>query len=56
MIQVDRYYPSSQICNHCGNKNKEVKDLNIREWECTNCKNRNDRDINASKNLLKLAV
>ena len=32
--------------------NKELKDLSIREWECTNCHFMHDRDINASLNIL----
>ena len=51
IIQVNKQYASSQICNHCGSRNKEVKDLSIREWECRNCCNKNDRDINASLNI-----
>ena len=50
--QVEEYYPSSQICSHCNYKNKKLKDLNIRKWECPQCKNENDRDINASINIL----
>ena len=34
LIQIDRYYPSSQICSVCNYQNKEVKDLGIRKWEC----------------------
>ena len=29
LIEIDKYYASSQICNVCGQKNKEVKDLRI---------------------------
>ena len=50
--QVDSYYASSQICSMCGYKNKQVKDLSIRKWECPNCTNINDRDINASTNIM----
>ena len=54
--KVDKYYASSQICSHCGHKNSEVKDLSIREWICEECENRNDRDINASMNLLEMGL
>ncbi len=50
--QIDTYYPSSQICSHCNTKNKELKDLNKRNWTCSNCKNENDRDINAAINIM----
>ena len=50
--QVDTYYPSSKICNHCGNKTNITNDLNIRKWECNNCHYENNRDINASINIM----
>ena len=50
--QINTYYPSSQICSHCNIKNKETKDLSKRKWTCSNCKNENDRDINAAINIM----
>ncbi len=50
--QVDTYYPSSKMCSHCGSKTEVTNNLSIRNWECTNCGNKNDRDINASINIM----
>ena len=49
---IDKYFPSSQLCYACKYQNKEVKDISIREWICPNCNNLNQRDYNASKNIL----
>ena len=50
--KINTYYPSSQICSYCGYKNSKLKDLSIREYNCPNCGSLNDRDINASLNIL----
>ena len=52
LYQINTYYPSSQICCHCGIQNKKLKDLTIRVWECPNCHNVNERDLNASINIM----
>lgn len=50
--KVNRYFPSSQLCNICGYKNTDTKDLNVRYWACPNCGTIHDRDKNASINIL----
>lgn len=52
LVKVDRFYPSSQICNHCGFKNVDTKNLSVRKWDCPQCNTHHDRDINAAKNIL----
>ena len=53
LVKVDKYYASSQLCNHCGYKNPLLKDLRIRSWACPVCGVHHDRDINAAINILQ---
>jgi putative transposase len=55
----DTYFPSTKICAVCDVKTKQVNGihtLNKRVWECEHCGSINDRDINASINLVNKAV
>ena len=52
LIQIDRYYPSSQICSVCNYQNRKAKDLSIRKWECPVCHTEHNRDYNAAVNIM----
>ncbi|WP_293150092.1 MULTISPECIES: RNA-guided endonuclease TnpB family protein [unclassified Microcoleus] len=49
-IEVDRFFPSSKTCNNCLHKVSSMP-LNVRHWDCPKCHSRNDRDVNAAKNI-----
>ena len=50
IVEVDRYYPSSKLCNECKSYNAHVKRQDV--WECANCGKSHQRDDNATENLL----
>ena len=56
LIIAPSNYASSQLCSNCGNKSSQTKDLSCRTYICPVCGMEMDRDINASKNLLNLAM
>ena len=55
ILKIGRFDASSKLCNVCGYKNMELT-LDIRKWECPDCKTLHGRDINASINIKKIAL
>lgn len=53
LIEADKWFASSKICNKCGHKNENLR-LKDRKWVCPNCGVAIDRDINAANNLKEL--
>ena len=52
LVKIDRFFPSSKRCNHCGFVMDKLP-LSIRSWDCPSCETKGiDRDINAGKNIL----
>jgi putative transposase len=49
LVVVDRWYPSSKTCSHCGHK--QEMPLKERTFNCVNCGHSLDRDLNAAINL-----
>lgn len=55
IAQADQWFPSSKMCSTCGCVNKDLQ-LSDREWTCRICSTKHDRDVNAAKNLKRLAT
>ena len=54
-VRGDMFYPSSRLCNGCGNKYVGLR-LSEREWVCESCGASHDRDVNAALNILGEAL
>jgi putative transposase len=55
LVFADRFYPSSKTCSGCGTVKAKLA-LSERTYQCGNCGLVVDRDVNAARNLLKLAA
>lgn len=53
--KIGRFEPSSKTCSHCGCVLDKLP-LSKREWTCPHCGTRHDRDVNAAKNILAIAL
>jgi putative transposase len=58
--EVDEKF-TTQTCSCCGSKSSETRPkgiagLGIREWECSSCGTSHDRDVNAARNILAIAL
>ena len=52
VVLIDKFYPSSKTCSCCGYKNKGLK-LSDRNWQCPECGEIHDRDLNAARNIFR---
>ena len=55
LVIADKWYPSSKTCSECGNKKSKLS-LSERTYKCECCGFEIDRDLNASINLMNLAI
>lgn len=52
-VKIDRWYPSSKTCSHCGYINDALQ-LGERTWLCPCCGRTIDRDYNAAINIKRV--
>lgn len=55
-IPVDRYYPSSRICSHCGHELSQATDYSRRTWTCPECGTVLNREVNAAQNIKDMGL
>ncbi|MFB2878610.1 RNA-guided endonuclease InsQ/TnpB family protein [Floridanema aerugineum] len=48
LVEVDRFFPSTKLCNCCKHKNDSLT-LKELEWTCPKCGTHHDRDENAAR-------
>lgn len=56
--EIGQFESSTQQCSECLEITgpKGLKNLNVREWTCSACHAHHDRDVNAARNILRLAL
>ena len=52
LVQIGKFFPSSKTCSSCGSIKKDLT-LKDREYQCSSCGTKIDRDYNASLNILE---
>ena len=55
LVEADKWFASSKICNKCGYKYNDLA-LSERKWVCPCCGTQIDRDENAAINLRNLGI
>jgi len=55
VVVADRWYPSSKMCSVCHGYTEDLT-LSTRQWTCSSCGSKHNRDVNAAINLKNLAV
>jgi putative transposase len=50
VVVIDRFFPSSKKCSHCGETRAKLA-LSDRVFECSTCGISLDRDVNAARNI-----
>ena len=54
IVEADPQYPSSKTCSACGVVNQDLR--REPQWSCPACGQHHERNLNAARNLLKLAL
>ena len=55
VVLADRWFPSTKTCSACGHVLEHLA-LSERQWRCPSCETQHDRDLNAARNLERIAA
>ncbi len=55
VVRIETFFPSSKTCSCCGHIKSKLT-LKEREWTCSQCNTKHDRDINAATNILQRGI
>ena len=55
VVRIETFFPSSKTCSCCGHQKSKLR-LDEREWTCSQCNTKHDRDINAATNILQRGI
>ena len=55
LVEIDRFFPSSKLCSNCGHQYEDLQ-LFEREWTCSGCGTKHQRDENAAKNIRREGI
>ncbi|MCM1981232.1 transposase (plasmid) [Lyngbya confervoides BDU141951] len=49
-LEIGRFFSSRKTCHACLNQGDSLP-LDVRSWECSSCKTKHHRDVNAAINI-----
>ena len=55
VVRIETFFPSSKTCSCCGHIKSKLT-LKERDWTCSQCNTKHDRDVNAAKNILQRGI
>jgi putative transposase len=54
-VKLDQWEATSKTCADCGHRLAELP-LDVRGWNCPDCGEHHDRDVNAALNIRRLGI
>jgi putative transposase len=55
VVRIETFFPSSKTCSCCNQVKSKLR-LDERDWTCSQCNTKHDRDVNAANNILQRGI